>query len=411
MKPLISLALLGCILLTGMVAPAQPRDMRPLQPGDTAPPALMALILSSIGQKEGGANPELVLVPFWSSSCGSSKKLLPRLLQLEKELGGRLAVLPANKEAAAPIDSLWQREDQGRWHHTPQLRGDTVLHHYFPYVLVPHVVWLQPTGKVVAITAGDVATRYYITALLAGTAPPLPLKQDVMDYEPDQPLLTPDSFLRYHSLIQAYRPGLPGQLGYQRERDGRQYRAYATNMSLPALYSLAFIQAGELPPNRWQWRIQDTGRLHFRGAPHEAPAWNARNLFSYELRLPGLPPEKLAPHVQQDLDRYFGFSSRLEMHRVTCWVLRRRAGTPGGGTATETIPGASETHFQLVRRLNSRPGAPPLIDETGLKRPVRLHLHGSPTDFRDLKRALRRQGFQLEKERRRLAFVVITEAP
>lgn len=415
MKSLISLLLLWGTLLFSTALPAQQKDIVPLQPGDTLPLTIQSHILSHIAQKGSGNSPELILVPFWSSTCGTSKRLLPRLLELEGELGGRLAVLPATREAPGPIDSFWRQHPGLRQYTTPQLRGDTLLRHYFPYALVPHVVWLHPSGRVVAITAGDLATRDYITAMLQGNAPPLPQKEDVLDFDPNAPLLASNPSLRYHSIIQAYQPGLPGQLGYQWDSSRQNARAYAINMSLSLLYSLAFIGAGELPPNRWRWQLNNTGRLQFRGAPHEAPVWKAQNLFSYELNLPGLPPNRLATLVQQDLDRFFGFYSRLEQRRVTCWVLTRRK---GAGTSKATLPneGGSEkgaghlqAHFQLVRHLNSRPGTAPVIDETGLKQPLYLDLPASGEDFRTLKRVLRRQGLHLKKERRRIPFILITE--
>lgn len=415
MKSFISLLIFWASILFCHGINAQQKDIVPLQPGDTIPHALMSYILPHISQKEEGATPELILVPFWSSTCGTSKRLLPRLLELEGEFGGRLAVLPATREAPGPIDSFWREHPQLRQHTTPQLRGDTVLRRYFPYALVPHVVWLHPSGKVVAITAGDVATRDYITAMLQGNAPTLPLKEDVVDFDPNAPLLAIDTSRRYYSIIQAYRPGLPGQLGYQWDSSRQNARAYAINMGLPLLYSLAFIGAGELPPNRWHWQLRDTGRLQFWGVPHEAPAWKAQNLFSYELNLPGLPPSRLAPLVQQDLDRFFGLHSRLEQRWVTCWVLTRRKGagtsraTPANSHDLGKGAGERQTHFQLVRHLNNRPGSPPVLNETGLKQPLYLELPDNMEDFRSLKQALQQQGLNLKKERRRLLFILITE--
>jgi thiol-disulfide isomerase/thioredoxin len=96
---------------------------------------------------------KLLILKFWATWCGSCLgkfSLLDSLNQLDMKV--LLVSSKKAKEGATQIDRFFKDNPIGQKYPQPSVINDEVLAQLFPFKQIPHYVWIDYQGRVVAIT-------------------------------------------------------------------------------------------------------------------------------------------------------------------------------------------------------------------------------------------------------------------
>jgi thiol-disulfide isomerase/thioredoxin len=290
--------------------------------GDTLPPLSLSTISANGKAQPVSLRGKLTILDFWATWCTSCLKNFPKMEAIQGQLGPAVQVILVNtastgdKEKTVMAFFQKRRNKNGQAFKLPTVVEDTILGRFFPHKLIPHYVWIDSGGKVLAITGADEVSSENIAAFLGGKSLRLPVKHDVTDYNNTLPLLHEGNGGSMANLLQsssftAYLPGLGS--GTRFYKDSLVQKTTWLNASILSLYRAALGYSA----NRLVLLVPDSARF-FRSlnAPQD---WH-NQLFCYELTLPVHTAPAAAKRVmRQDLDMFFGLSGRMEYRKTPCW--------------------------------------------------------------------------------------------
>lgn len=219
-------------------------DYRELRIGDTLPGTNLKLFSghSSYEMKIGGMNDKTIILDFFETWCSSCIKELPRLNELQKMFEDSLQILVVASQPKEVVQSLLSKlkiqADRLAFYY-----ADSVLKKQFPHRLVPHEVWIGKNGEVLAITSSSEVTASNISTLLNTGRIELPLKKDILDFDPKQSLIenlitqNQEAFQNYQSVLSGRLEGAGGVSSVS-GKDG-EYRLLFINTTLYNLYGTA----------------------------------------------------------------------------------------------------------------------------------------------------------------------------
>jgi len=160
----------------------------PLQIGDTIPESLWSTPLQVVNHSDGETvislnnyRGKLIILDFWATWCGSCIKSFPKLDSLHTVFKDDLQFLLVNSikgtgDTKEKILTFLAKQD--RRIDIPSVVNDTLLKQVFPRMLLPHFVWIDRYGVVVAITASTEVNRDNIQKVIAGEKVPMKVKDD-----------------------------------------------------------------------------------------------------------------------------------------------------------------------------------------------------------------------------------------
>lgn len=149
--------------------------IRPLTPGDRVPDIPISHISNypdsaiELSDLKG----KLVILDFWATWCGTCIKKIPMSDSIQKEFKGRVQVIMVNSisgtgDSKEKVDSFFHQRilNQNKTFSVPIVSEDTLLRRFFPHMYLPHYVWIDSAGKLIAITSSEVFTRQTVMAFL-----------------------------------------------------------------------------------------------------------------------------------------------------------------------------------------------------------------------------------------------------
>ncbi len=143
------------------------------------------------GNSLSSINAPLTIIDFWAVWCTACSAAFPKLDTLQHAFTGQLQIVlvnnyPHTKDNAITIDrfiSGYIRKYPGFSVPVVQLSSEA-LRQSFPFIYIPHYVWLGPGRRILGMTGTDALTEDNIRAILGGSVPLLPLKNDHYDLSP-----------------------------------------------------------------------------------------------------------------------------------------------------------------------------------------------------------------------------------
>lgn len=423
-------ALLWPVMNSMAQSPSQ--QVQPLKIGD----ALPGITINKLYNYPAGTvslsafRGKLLILDFWSTWCASCIELFPKMHRLQTEFGKRLQVLLVNTWPGDDIKKVKpffekRKGMTGEGITLPYSLQQTALVKYFPFKYVPHYVWIDAGGKLIAITSQFEVTRENIAAVLAGHTINLHVKNDQLEFDNQQPLFLNDnggngnSFL-YRSIFTGYQEGLGNTSGVDRDSNKMITRFYMLNTTRKMLLATAYKGRLNLPVNRIL--VEAADKEGYRYYPEEDTLLYA-NSYCYEIMLPPATIEELLEYLQQDMYRLLRVSVKNEERWMPCMVLKQRDEpacmlTEGGVPAFETGREHPRSFIRnqpldiLTDLVNNLPAMRdlPVINETGITGNIDIAL---PAGFRDMGQTellafLEKTGFVLEKAVRKIKVAVIT---
>jgi thiol-disulfide isomerase/thioredoxin len=163
-------------------------NSKPLNVGDTIPYIILTDVInfpvSKIQLPDTKTN--LTILDFWATWCASCIKNFPKLDSFQTSFSGQLQVILVNNTKSTGNNSQQVTEFiSNRKQTIKALQRLTVytdtaalLKQLFPHKLLPHYVWISPSGTILAITSSAALTKENILLAISGKPLPIPPKME-----------------------------------------------------------------------------------------------------------------------------------------------------------------------------------------------------------------------------------------
>ena len=370
-----------------------------------------------------------VVLYFWNEGCSSSIQEWPRLIKLQNEYTRYIQIVLVN-ESQNEKNVKRILNDQKRIAHVnmtlPIVCLDADLNNLFPRNSVPHLVWIDPAGNLMAVTASDQLNNKNIKALSIGER--LSLKQkDGVRYKVDysKPLYIGSNggngeHVLWQSVVSGYYPGIYATLAID------SCSGTMTNTTLVTMFR--FLFKGEtnrfgalnlFPASRIELKVGDTSAYSFKINGE----YRDDNFFSYQLySRKTLSRETMRSIMLNDVKRYFGLDCYWSKSRKMCLVLTAKDTTQLGHGIGEPMAAIRATGMELnnvtisevlenlMALTDYNHSRYPLIDETGFNGKIgSIKFEANIMDYHDLNRALREFGLELTLRPREVNTLVVYE--
>jgi len=418
----LKLCFLLCLCLNIRVVAQENIIARGLQPGQLVP------VSAGLSAFKG----KLLIIDFWATWCSPCRTMLPVGDSLNQVFAGKAVILPVTYEKekiAGPV--LRSILSKGGTSTRAGVYADTILQRLFPHQVIPHYVWVDPSGRVRAITEAPAINGFAIRTALGGTYPSAQ-KQDLkIPYNPARPLFAAGNggageALRYHSLLSGYVPGL---------RSGNSISAYdsvrgqlfsARNISALWLFRMAYGEGGRwFPPARIINHSQDSLTLETSVSGQAFEQWLASGKgYCYELLLPPSMARQAYPLMQADMQRLFPqYRLSVETIKTRCLALVKTGSeeqfrSKGGPYLVQVTPFKctlqQATLKQMMLRLEHQylQNSPiPLVDETGYTGRADLSFNANMSSLPDVNAGLAPYGLQLVEKTAEVEVLLIRDNP
>jgi thiol-disulfide isomerase/thioredoxin len=427
--------------------------VQPLKVGDFVPPKVWKLIPK---QKET----QIVILDFWSTWCSSCMAAFPKMEKLQKHFGSRLQIVLINDmESEAKINQRFIKINANRIEGKkislpqtlPTINGDTTFTELFPKTSVPHHVWLDRNGKVIAITEGQFAIEENVEFAIANGRIDLPLKDDleverrsnVLKYEGFVKPALADINIWSYSAFTGYLE-VHGNAGQYYDKHTGTTRYCYFNHTIVDLFVGAFMGSVD-EPQRILIEVTDSALLKNLNQPSDNEKynsmesfqalknWKSKYCFSYQVQNQSKDINDLRKKMQEDINRFFidkfGLMAEVEKRKYKALILvKENEGLlkSNGGKELYIGPGVEDyeknagltlvnspigTLITSLRALENMQTERPFIDETGIDNSllVDVKLEGDLGNLGNIKRQLVKYGLNIIEAERELKVLVIKQ--
>ena len=339
---------------------------------------------------------KMIILDFWTTWCGSCIEAFPKLLALQKEFKQELKVILVNDQSDMNQNKLQafyekRKAKAGQLIDLLTVYGDTLLKQYFPHKGLPHCVWIDPQGRVAAITYPEEVNAANIRQMLSGKIRLGQTKNDALLFDKNIPLLTggngdPAAFL-FRSVITGPLEHMGTLGGRVSDDSGKITRFYDMNTGLLSLFQTAY---------------PDVFRNAEKRTVVEVPV-DLKGIYCYELITPPITQAELQRCMQEDLYRYFKVVAKKETRPVACYNVIANANLPKYYSRHDTA--ASELGTDALKKYLYKCSIDELLkqlgggfdrlvfNETGITQPVDLDLPVDIYNYTPLQ--LRRYFFEI----------------
>lgn len=417
--------------------------LRALTLGDYVPDFTFAHLLNYPARQArlSGFKAKLVILDFWNTHCGSCIELFPHMESLQKEFDGQLQVLLVDGHSVICHDdsiaiSKTLATTEGIFNvkvDLPVVYNSLEMDSSFEYTSVPHEVWLDESGKVIAITRQeDVNERNIKIVLNGGSLSKVHMKlegyldwssgiqsknyQQLIDEAglPNRPLFTSSLYKGFIDGPQAFSGVRPDTL-----HRGLFFGLYLTNTSLLDLCMRAYEGVFKESKNQIQLLVKDS--LGFVNVTDTGVSnmfsWY-ENSWTYDLVGLSMSREKMNDFLRADLSRYLGLELTVREIPWDCIVINggrvKEKSSSKGGTPYFTLFGPAWHGARnlsvgdVIRSLNGRSSVP-LVDSTGSNFAIDMAFPEDITNKAELIVALKKAGFDVTEETKVMTVAVIKQ--
>jgi thiol-disulfide isomerase/thioredoxin len=399
-----------------------------------------------LGYKEPTANlsdfkGKLLILDFWATWCSTCIKQFPKLDSLQNKFSDKIMVLPVGFDArreGSIKEFLVKRNNEGHPIDLPtalQKDSDSLLMKLIPFFGLPHEVWIDSTGRIIAITDGEEVSEKNISNYFQGKLEPLPLKYQDPDFDDQKPLLVngngglAEDFV-YRSIITNYNAAIAMSLVQENSKVTRIGISNRSPMDLikeafglSSSGELARILAYDYLNKRVSSSVSVLNRLTKKGDNTMAPVQRKEfNLFCYDLTLPEqFSRTDAGKKMLSDLETFFRIKVSSRIEKVNCLLLVRtsqkdKVKSKSELKISETAESDSGVKItnspikSLVGYFNRTRTIPLVIDKTGYNLNVDIDLEVSNADDLDkIRKKLRSYDLDLLPVVKELEMLVLKE--
>ncbi|WP_312338577.1 TlpA disulfide reductase family protein [Sphingobacterium sp.] len=332
-----------------------------LKPGDKIPDAVwnQSLELNYFNGKKktikfADLKGKLILLDFWATWCPSCIEGFPHLEDVLAINKDEIAVLLVNstqtKDTQKRVQDLKKKYKTAYGFQTslPYLFGDTIFQQLFPHNAVPHVVWINKDGILVANTYANALSKENITAVLhTGNAD---FHQKKMRANKEVALITNEMLnngFYAGSVFQTYQEGLDASSGNY-AFDGKRTRYQLLNLRFSQLVAIAFQKELKgIPWRHWQFAASSGKNSKQRLLTPN----RYENSFCYEMVvLDSLPKSRARQFFTEDFKKFFGIKLSVDNKPTDVWRVSFNSAAEkirSNGGIPEVFLGDSRTEMKF----------------------------------------------------------------
>jgi thiol-disulfide isomerase/thioredoxin len=286
---------------------------------------------------------KLLIIDFWATWCGSCILELPRLDSLQKLLKDSIKVVPVGYQTLKVTQDFFKKHPDKKFNDLHFLTNDSILtRRLFPHKGLPHLIWIDSTGKVVAITDGQNLTYNNIKQVLKTGSLAVRQKKDILNFNFLSPFHLRDTTYSARSIFTSHTPGIPSYEAWGTDtdkvlKDHFRNRIFLSNLPLIRMYWVAVFHH-ELSINnfgRMVFEVKDSLRFMqpklametYRKSKYflsiNRDDWEQENTYCYELQMQEPRPDSLLfKYMVEDLNRYLNVNGRYENRMDDCFILK-----------------------------------------------------------------------------------------
>lgn len=347
---------------------------------------------------------KIILLDFWATWCGPCISAMKKYEDLSKKFPGKLQVIAITKEPVKRIQSFVKNRP------TQLLIAiDTLgsISQYFPYRTIPHVVLIDKSGTIRAITHSDEITESVINAVWNDQTISLTHKKDDTKFDYDDDYFKVDSLVVRTFNIQ---PGIVGIGTFSKTGKGifENRRISMHNFSVEGFYRMAFQKS-------YFRMISELNK-------EQSDYADAKNKFCLDVIVPKGEENTLYTFFQSKLIESFKVEAVLEKRKTSVYVVKRINDSlllkpsqekndlygassnffNGNGVSASAIADFMES-FGLT--------GTPVVDETGLKGRYDINMEWEPEKKGSFREALAKIGLGFEKVEREIEVLILKTKP
>lgn len=330
--------MLLCVLCNGKIGWAQPNNNRALKVGEVIPEEIYNDIIARIRpvNTQGEVTGKLLILDFWGVNCGPCIASFPKMDTLQAKHKEKMQFVLVSEAPDKYLDSVISL--RSKYSHTiglakkfSAITDDDLLKELFPHRLIPHLVWIDATHRVRAITASNEMTERNLAFMLNDPKFQLRQKHDFLSYD-DRKAAVPQlvaanpEVLKYYSSIGKYIDGVSGtqqKVAIDSLEQTLRITRFGTILELFADALTGFV-AGD-PVNgpyfdygkRIILNTRDCDKLIYDPSTGmDRTTWNANNRFIYEAVLPLMKLEEAYEYYLRDLERFFRKTGKIKQREI-----------------------------------------------------------------------------------------------
>jgi len=172
-----------------ILSAAQSLPVKALNIGDTVPDITINNIINykTTSAKLSDFKSKYIILDFWAVWCGACISKLPALDSLQKKYEDKLSIILVNsmrrshdseKRIRNLVTNNWQQVYHKKFNCLVVADSSNTFRSLFSFKVIPHYVWIDTKGVILAITSSAEITEANIALMLHGTKLSLPVKQD-----------------------------------------------------------------------------------------------------------------------------------------------------------------------------------------------------------------------------------------
>ncbi|AIM36178.1 hypothetical protein KO02_05315 [Sphingobacterium sp. ML3W] len=354
---------------------------------------------------------KVVILDFFDTFCVNCIAAMPKLQQLQNELGDKLQVILVTWQDKATIENFYKSNAFLKEHKValPTIYEDTLLRLYFPHKGVPHTAWLKQ-GKVQAITFADFAKAEHVEKLYLEGKIHLPLKADFRDESSPVSInkLVDGSLVNLS--ISGYQDGKMWH-GIQIKKDSvtQKRKVSFYNRDILGAYTAALSLIKKptfvLKEERIKWKVSNPDRYRYLASGDGKNSWLLDHGICYErIDVLDIDTQRVAKVIINDLNNGLGLNVYWSIEEIPCLVLQR---LDDDAVIIEKSEDGLEGTEVLVFTIDYLGKFPPVFDEVKSTVNIKVDDYSS---LDALNKQLQNQGLVLKKDARKMEVLVFEES-
>ncbi|PUZ29473.1 hypothetical protein DCC81_08495 [Chitinophaga parva] len=402
--------------------------VKPLSVGDEVPDISFEMInYPKSTAKLSDFRGKLVILDFWGTFCTSCIATFPEEMELKRQFGDKVEILLVNSyEKKEKVEDFLKSfaEKKGVKLTLPMVVRDSVAKELFPHTGVPHCVWINENGQVIAITSAGEIDKEHIVIALQGKRLNWLVKDDYVIGDYSKPYLlsagdkTEGVLVDDKAALELYNLGSENRstpisiftkalkMDYSVDGSVSNNKYETTGRRIINQPLLRFFQYGydvRIPPVRWIFECDTT---LFEGKGGVPP------VYCFELvAQDGLNADAVKNLIKLDLYKAFGLTGCIEKRIVNCNEVVLEHKYYNKGSLNET--GMQRIALgDFIERLNSGSDsyllgdndkdALLLVENQSIENLYKL-------EFGDVEKILRRNGYSLKQKQCEIECFIIKE--
>lgn len=391
---------------------------------------------------------KLLLLDFWATWCTPCVATFSKLDKLKRQFAGEFAVLSITSEETTMVSAFIKKMKSINNVSPVVVANDSLFNSWFRHLYVPHYVWIDKYGKVIAITSSEEINEANIRSVINGDNVSFPVKDDFKKkvlYSRNYPMFIlsstvqsddnvaleriPDSSLKMYSALTGFIEGFSP--GFHQHKPNL---FSAKNLSIQFLYKIATSGASSILLNSYPGSVKievTDSVLYNRIVPpanvkgKQYNDWIRENGYCYDLKVPSDLSSNKFKFMLDDLNNYFGklfgiegvFEERSQKYLGLVVIGNQNEFiSKGGSTSIKKDKFSLKFKNASIKDLTvslSQPLQlyPTIIDETNYKGKIDLEINCDMSDLHKVNTELKKYGLQLLVKEKMMNVPVIKIKP